>query len=230
MARSARRELPDGFAHVTCRTVRRFPLFKTARDAVALLDLLDHVTRDVVEWSVLAFCLMPNHLHLVVDARVAELSLAMHRVNGLYAQRFNRVHGYRGHLFQGRFHTRPIRDEAHLPGSIRYVLRNPVRAGLCAQPCNWRWSSYRACAALEPARPFLALERALSFFGPDPVAAREAFCRFVDDDDACSRVGTVPGTVPGPSVAPTQTGSASARMPWRARAADNRGTPSGRTP
>ena len=93
MARSARRELPDGFAHVTCRTVRRLPLFRTERDAFALLDLLDHVTRDVVEWSVAAYCLMPNHLHLVVDARVDELSLAMHRVNGLYAQRFNRVHG-----------------------------------------------------------------------------------------------------------------------------------------
>jgi putative transposase len=182
MARRPRKELPDGLAHVTCRTVRRFPLFRTERDAAAFLNLLDYVTREVAAWQVLTYCLMPNHVHLVVDARVEQLSLAMQRVNGLYAQQFNREHGYRGHLFQGRFHATPIRDEAHLPGSIRYVLRNPVRAGLCAQAANWRWSSYRSCAGLEPPRPFLAVERVLSFFGNDEDAARAAFREFVGDD------------------------------------------------
>jgi len=182
MARRPRKELPDGLAHVTCRTVRRFPLFRTERDAAAYLDLLDFVTREVAEWQVLTYCLMPNHVHLVVDARVEQLSLAMQRLNGLYAQGFNREHGYRGHLFQGRFHAKPIRDEAHLPGSIRYVLRNPVRAGLCDQAANWRWSSYRSCAGLEPPRPFLAAKRVLSLFGNDEDAARTAFRDFVADD------------------------------------------------
>ena len=179
MPRRPRKELPDGLAHVTCRTVRRFPLFRTERDATAYLDLIDFVTREIADWQVLTYCLMPNHIHLVVDARVEQLSLAMHRVNGLYAQRFNREYGYRGHLFQGRFHATPIGDEAHLPGSIRYVLLNPVRAGLCAQPANWRWSSYRSCAGLEPPRPFLAVERVLSIFGSDEDAARAAFRSFV---------------------------------------------------
>lgn len=172
----ARRELGDGFSHVTCRTVRRFPLFHTERDAVALLTLIDHVTRELVDWSVVAYCLMPNHTHLVVDATVDQLSVGMHRINGLYAQRFNREHGYRGHLFQGRFHAKQVGDEAHLPGSIRYVVLNPVRAGLCAHPRHWRWSSYRACAGLEPAPAFLDRERALSFFG-----GAAAFCAFVEE-------------------------------------------------
>ena len=116
------------------------------------MALLDATTRDVAEWTILAYCLMPNHVHLVVDAPIGDLSTAMHRVNGLYAQRFNREHGYCGHLFQGRFHAKPIRHESHLPGSIRYVLLNPVRAGLCGHPQQWRWSSYRACAGLEPAQ------------------------------------------------------------------------------
>ena len=78
------------------------------------------------------------------------------------------------------------------------MLQNPVRAGLCAQPHNWRWSSYRACAGLEPPRPFLALERALSFFGPDPMGARRTFCHFVDNnDDACAlEWGQAPGLSP----------------------------------
>ena len=72
MARRPRRELPDGLAHVTCRTVRRFPLFRTERDALALLELLQYVTREVAEWKVLAYCLMPNHVHYVVDAEIEQ--------------------------------------------------------------------------------------------------------------------------------------------------------------
>lgn len=197
MARQPRRELPDGFCHVTTRTIRRFPLFRSARDATAYLDLVDHITEDVATWSVVAFCLMPNHVHLVVDATVEQLSLAMHRLNGLYAQRFNRTHGYRGHLFQGRYHAKPILHEAHLPGSIRYVLLNPVRAGLCSRPEQWRWSSYRSCAGLEPARAFLDLERVLSFFGADNVQARAAFCSFVEAGVAAARRrGQSPGLSP----------------------------------
>ena len=157
------------------------PLFHTERDAGAYLALVEETTRDVVDWTVLAYCLMPNHVHLVVDASVPELSAAMHRINGLYAQRFNREHGYTGHLFQGRFHAKPISFESHLPGAIRYVVLNPVRAGLCRHPRHWRWSSYRACAGLEPAHRFLDGTRALALFGVDPTAARTAFVRFVDD-------------------------------------------------
>jgi REP element-mobilizing transposase RayT len=203
MPRKARREIGGGLAHVTARTVRRLPLFVTGRDALALLATIDHVTRDVASWSILAYCLMPNHFHLVVDAEVDELSLAMHRVNGSYAQRFNREHGYTGHLFQGRFGSKPIADEAYLPGSIRYVVMNPVRAGLCARPEQWRWSSYRACLGLEAAPRFLDAQRALSVFGADPATARSRLRRFVEAELPLPARGTVPGTVPlGSAVAP----------------------------
>jgi putative transposase len=182
MPRRPRKELPDGLAHVTCRTVRRFPLFLGERDALALLDLLDYASREVGRWSVLAYCLMPNHVHYVVDVEIDQLSLLMRYVNGNYAQRFNRVHGYRGHLFQGRFHTKPIREEAHLPGSIRYALLNPVRAGLCRRPEDWRWSSYRACLELEPPRRFLDRDRTIQLFGVDPDLARATLRGFVEQE------------------------------------------------
>jgi putative transposase len=198
VSRRARRELGGGLAHVTARTVRRLPLFLGERDALALLALLDHVTREIADWEILAYCLMPNHFHLVLDAEVAELSLGMQRVNGLYAQRFNRVHGYCGHVFQGRFHSKPIRDDAHLPGSIRYVLLNPVRAGLCARPEQWRWSSYRASIGLADVPPFLSVGRLLECFGPDPTRSRDTFRRFVEAALAAPPdTGTDPGTVPG---------------------------------
>lgn len=197
MPRRARRELPGGLAHVTTRTVRRLPLFLAETDALAYLDLLDFVTREIADWSILAYCLMPNHVHLVVDAEIEELARAMHRLNGLYAQRFNREHGFTGHLFQGRYHTEPIQDEAHLPGSLRYAVMNPVRAGLCERPENWRWSSYRATIGLAAVPRFLDVERALECFGGDLAASRRRFRDFVEQQLArMPDEGTVPGTVP----------------------------------
>ena len=197
MARLARRELPDGLHHVTSRAVRRLPLFVSERDALALLSLVDHVTGKTARWKVLAYCLMPNHFHLVVEAEIAELSIAMHRVNGLYAQRFNREHGYRGHLFQGRFHATPILTEGHLPESVRYVLLNPVRAGLCERPEHWRWSSYRASIALASSPRFLSHDRLASALGTTPADVQEVLREFVESAlPAQLRPGTVPGTVP----------------------------------
>jgi REP-associated tyrosine transposase len=200
MARLARRELEGGHMHVTARAIRRFPLFVNQGDALAMLSLLDHVTEAVADWHVLAYCFMPNHIHLVVDAEIAELSLAMHRVNGAYAQRFNRVHGYRGHLFQGRFDAKPIRDGAHLPGAVRYVLLNPVRAGLCDRPEHWRWSSYRASIGLAPSLRFLSRERLASALETSPARSGRVLRAFVEAALAApAQMGTDPGTVPAPS-------------------------------
>ncbi|HYK06953.1 MAG TPA: transposase [Gaiellaceae bacterium] len=197
MARSARRALPDGLHHVTSRTVRGLPLFVTEGDARAFLSLIDCVTREYAAWRMLAYCLMPNHVHFVVDAKIAELSVAMHRVNGLYAQRFNRTHGCRGHLFQGRFHAKPILDGGHLPESVRYVLLNPVRAGLCTRPEHWRWSSYRASIGLTPSPHFLSGDQLASALGTSPADVERVLREFVDAAlPARQQPATVPGTVP----------------------------------
>jgi putative transposase len=182
---------------VTARTIRRLPLFLNEGDALALLALVDHVTDEIADWTVLAYCLMPNHFHLIVEAEIEQLSVAMHYVNGTYAQRFNRVHGYRGHLFQGRFHAKPVREEAHLPQSLRYVLLNPVRAGLCERPEQWRWSSYRAAIALAPAPRFLSHARLAAALETSPAGAARVLREFVEAGLAAPpETGTVPGTVP----------------------------------
>lgn len=165
---------------MTSRTVRRLPLFHSERDAGAYLALLDATTRDVAEWTILAYCLMPNHVHYVVDAAVDDVSKLMRYVNGCYAQRFNREHGLRGHLFQDRFHATAILNQPHLIESIRYVTLNPVRSGMCASPANWRWSSYRAWMGSAPAWPFFEPAHALSLFGSDRDIARTRLSRFVE--------------------------------------------------
>ncbi len=83
---------------------------------------------------------MTTHFHLVVEAPLAAVSTGMHRLNGPYAQRFNKRHGRTGHLFEGRFGVRVIESEEYLAAVCNYVIENPVRAGLCDHPAEWRWS------------------------------------------------------------------------------------------
>jgi REP element-mobilizing transposase RayT len=93
------------------------------------------------EWSVYAYCLMPNHYHLIVDTDREHLSAGMHRLNFLYAQRFNRRHDRVGHLFQSRFGAYVIESDEHLLAALHYVAENPVRAGLCPEAADWPWAA-----------------------------------------------------------------------------------------
>ncbi len=107
-----------------------------------------------------AYCLMPNHVHLVVVAQDAQgLSKALHRAHGQYAQWLNVCQGWSGHLWSSRFFSTPM-DDAHLWAAVRYVERNPVRAGLVKRAEDYVWSSARAHVTrsldplLAPERPF----------------------------------------------------------------------------
>lgn len=143
MPRRPRKLLGDGTYHVTARGVARSELFLDARDCRAfLVHYGDAVER--FEWTSLAFCLMPNHYHLVLSAPLEHLSAGMHRLNCVYAMRFNRRYDRVGHLFQNRFDARLIEGDRHLLAVRRYVIENPVRAGLCRRWEEWPWSGLRA--------------------------------------------------------------------------------------
>ena len=145
MPRTPRCQYPDGHFHVTSRGNRGAHIFL---DDVDRLDFL-HLLSDVVErckWRAHAHCLMGTHYHLIVESSREQLSTGMRRLNGVYAFRFNRRHGLKGHLFEARFSSCVVRDDEHFAAAINYVLENPVRARLCASPTDWRWSApaYRA--------------------------------------------------------------------------------------
>jgi putative transposase len=138
MPRRPRRDLPDGIFHVTSRGVARALIFRDSFDYVALRAQLREVIRKF-GWNVYAYCLMPNHYHLVLETDRQHLSAGMHRLNGLYAQRFNRRHGRVGHVFQNRFTAFLVESDEHLFAAIAYVADNPVRAGLCEEAADWPW-------------------------------------------------------------------------------------------
>jgi putative transposase len=143
MSRPLRIEFPGAVYHVTSRGDRREPIFVDDTDRAALLNVLGQGMQRF-DAQVLAYCLMGNHYHFVLQTHQANLSLLMRHLNGVYTQAFNRRHGKVGHLFQGRFKAILVDRDAYLLEVCRYVELNPVRAGMVAAPGDWPWSSYRA--------------------------------------------------------------------------------------
>lgn len=149
---------------MTSRGVRRQPIFVDDDDRRLFITLFAQTVYRS-RWVCVAYCLMVNHFHLVFHLSSANLSGGMHRLNGTYARRFNERHGHTGHLFEARYASTLIHSNTHLLDTIRYVVLNPVRAGLCSDPSEWRWSSFRATAGLEACPRFLAAGRVRRLFG-----------------------------------------------------------------
>jgi putative transposase len=142
VARLPRCVFPDGVFHVVTRGVAKTAVYRDDDDRRFFLGLLGSVASRN-DWLVHAFCLMTNHYHLVVEALRDQLSLGMHRLNGVYAEQFNSRYSRTGHLWGDRFWSGLIEDEHELATTCRYVLRNPVRAGVCTTAADWPWSGSR---------------------------------------------------------------------------------------
>ena len=178
MGRPPRVQVAGGVYHVTARGNRRQTIVTDDRDAGRFFDSVAAVT-GTLGWRCHAYCLMPNHYHLVLETPNADLSVGMHRINTRYAHWFNHRHEVDGHLFQRRFHSVLIEGTVHLLEVLRYVPLNPVRAGLCSEPAAWPWSSFPATAGLVPGPAFLAVDRVLELFGDGRERARRRFVSFV---------------------------------------------------
>ena len=154
MARPLRIQYPGALYHVTSRGNARASIYADDGDRRRFLDVLGEVVESY-RWCCQAYCLMPNHYHLVVETPQANLSRGMRHLNGLYTQRYNRHRSRVGHVFQGRFKGILVERESHLLELVRYVVLNPVRAGIVEAAENYAWSSLRATLRLAPAPSWL---------------------------------------------------------------------------
>lgn len=152
MPRAKRIVVPGCWHHVTHRGNHRQQIFQTDEDRAEYLDIIRHYCAKYTV-RMTAFCLMSNHVHwIAIPETEAGLSNLFGRAHHLYALRYQSRRKVTGHLWQCRFYSCPL-SQSHLTQAIRYIEQNPVRAGLVAQPLDWRWSSaYAHVCGKDPLR------------------------------------------------------------------------------
>lgn len=142
MSRHPRRLSESGIYHVMLRGINRDTIFLEDEDRRWFLQCLS-VTKELSGCQVLAYCLMPNHVHLVIRTGCEPVGVVLKRLGVRYAGWFNHKYGRVGHLFQDRFRSKPVEDDAYLATVLRYVWNNPVEGGLAVRAEDYPWSSRR---------------------------------------------------------------------------------------
>jgi REP element-mobilizing transposase RayT len=161
MGRAWRIEFEGALYHVLSRGNERREIFYNAGDRRLFLRRLGEMA-ERYEIEVYAYVLMANHYHILMRTHRANLSKAMHWFGVSYTNRFNAMHGRSGHLFQGRFKSMLVENDAYLLGVSHYIHRNPLRAGIVKRLVDYPWSSYRAYAYGKPGAEWLKTEKLLA--------------------------------------------------------------------
>lgn len=141
MPRTPRQRSETGYYHVTLRGNGKQLLFETGKDRAAFMEAArSSFMHSGI--SLIAWCLMGNHVHLIIDDPHGRMSEAIHRISSSYASYFNRTFGHTGHVFEGRFGSVAIRDDGQLLAAVRYVHDNPLK-GMGISPDRYPWSAIR---------------------------------------------------------------------------------------
>jgi putative transposase len=178
MSRPLRLEFPDALYHLTSRGDRRKDIYDDDEDRQAFLEVLSSVVEQF-NWVCYAYCLMSNHYHLLVQTPDANLSKGMRQLNGIYTQAYNRRHKKTGHLFQGRYKSILVDEDNYLLELGRYIVLNPVKAGMVESAGQWKWSSYQATVGEGPAPEWLSSDYLLSQFSVQRKTAIRKYQEFV---------------------------------------------------
>jgi len=187
-------EFEGAVYHITSRGNAGTPIFLSNDDMELFLKVLGE-TVDRFCWICHAYCLIPNHYHLLVETPHGNLSRGMRHLNGVYTQSFNRTHKRTGHVFQGRFKAILVDKESHLLEVARYVVLNPVRAKMSKHPREWKWSSYRATSGESTSVAYLTSTWHLEQFDSSLDRARLRYRQFVKDGRGASLWDDVKGGV-----------------------------------
>ena len=176
MARPFRLKLAGGLYHVTSRGDRREDIFFDDADRLAWLEVFAQTCKRF-NWVCHAWCLMDNHYHTVVETIEGNLAQGMRHLNGVYTQTFNRTHKRVGHVFQGRYKAIIVEKDGYLLELARYVVLNPLRAGMVKDIADWHWSSYAAMLGIQATPEWLQTDWILGQFSPQ---RRRAINRYMD--------------------------------------------------
>jgi putative transposase len=180
MARPLRLELSGGLYHVTSRGNGREAIYLSDADREVWLEVFAQVCCRF-NWVCHAWCQMTNHYHLLIETPEANLAQGMRQLNGVYTQRFNRSHGRVGHVFQGRYMAILVERDNYLLELARYIVLNPLRAGMVEHLEEWNWSSYLATCGQKTAATWLQTDWILAQFGQERANGVAGYVKFVHE-------------------------------------------------
>ena len=178
MARPLRLEFSGAIYHITSRGDRREAIYENEADRLQWLDIISKVC-ERYNWRVHAYCLMENHYHIVLETADGNLSKGMRQLNGVYTQYFNRQHNRVGHVYQGRYKAILVEKDSYLLELSRYVVLNPIRAGMIKNIDEWHWSSYLITIGKLQPPDWLEVGWLLSQFSLQRKRARGRYIDFV---------------------------------------------------
>ena len=158
-------------------------IFAETKDYERFIKLLGEST-ELWQVRISAYCLMPNHYHILLKTPLANVSRCMRHINGVYTQLYNRSHGYDGQLFRGRYKAILVEEDRYLMELVRYIHRNPLRAGMVENLEAYPWSSHQGYLSSAIKWDWLDKNFILSMCASDIKKARQAYERFVKLDDS----------------------------------------------
>lgn len=183
MARQPRKKSESGIYHILMRGINRQVIFEDEYDYIRFLQTLDKY-KEQSGFTLFAYCLMSNHVHLLLKVGQEPLEQLMRRICGSYVYWYNAKYQRVGHLFQDRFKSETVEDDSYFLTVLRYIHQNPVKAGIVKNIKQYKWSSMGEYMD----KPKLTQTAfALNFFGQEREAARESFSQFcrANNDDNC---------------------------------------------
>lgn len=181
MPRMPRKTTSVGYMHVICRGIGKQVLFEEEMDYKYFLKLLRRFSEEC-NVTLVAYCLMENHVHLLVnDLHSNNISKFMQKIGVTYSGYYNRKYDRSGHLFQDRFRSETVEDERYLLTVFRYILNNPQKAGICPAS-SYRWSSYHSFGSQK--RPTSLVDTSLLY---QLIGGKKAYQEYMntENDDQC---------------------------------------------
>jgi len=181
MSRPLRIQYPDAWYHIMNRGRRGEEIFAGKSDYTAFIDILKELAENY-NIKITAYSLLSNHYHLLAQTPDANISRAMRHLNGVYTQRFNRIHHCYGQLFRGRYKSILVEGDPYLVELVRYIHRNPIEAGLVENLQKYTWSSHKGYLSSARKWDWLHKDYILSFFAKERAESIRIYRRFVSKE------------------------------------------------
>jgi len=187
MTRPLRIEYPDAWYHVMNRSRKGQEAFATVEDCNSFIDIIKDAA-EIFNMKIAAYCLMTNHYHLLVQTPDANLSRCMRHINGIYTQRYNARNGCDGTLFRGRYKSIVVDADSYLLELVRYIHRNPLRAGIVAKLDDYEWSSHKGYVSKAKKWEWLHKNYILGIFSKDKRTQIISYKRFISSEESAELI------------------------------------------